>query len=167
MKRKRRNTLKLLTGFLIISTGACSLFKGEDKMNQIFADGEIGPAEYFTNTARVKMLETDPDKLYDTQVYNVVFEPSARTFWHSHPGGQILLITDGSGYYQEKGKPARHLRKGDTVSIAPDIVHWHGAAPDRPFVHIGMSTQVHLGPAVWTGPVTDEEYIAATRSAEK
>lgn len=136
-------------------------------MSQIFAEGQVGPKEYFTNTARIKMLETDQEKVYDTEVYNVVFEPSARTYWHSHPGGQILLITDGSGYYQEKGKPARRLQKGDTVSIAPGIVHWHGAAPGSAFVHIGMSTQVHLGPAVWLGPVTDEEYFEATQRTNK
>jgi quercetin dioxygenase-like cupin family protein len=128
----------------------------------VFPKGAQGPEEIFTNTTWVNMLHTDEDGTFDTQVYDVIFEPSARTFWHSHPGGQILLITSGRGYYQEKGKPARLLEPGDVVAIPPDVVHWHGAAPDSQFVHLGMSTKVHEGPAAWFGPVTDEEYGAAT-----
>jgi quercetin dioxygenase-like cupin family protein len=138
--------------------------KGEDSMqySSVFPKGDQGPKDYFTGTTWVKMLHPDSEGVFDTQVYDVIFEPSARTYWHSHPGGQILLITDGTGYYQEKGKPARLLNKGDVVAIPPDVVHWHGAAPESHFIHIGMSTKVHLGPATWSGPVTDEEYNEAT-----
>ena len=128
----------------------------------VFPKGVRGPEEIFTNTTWVNMLHTDEEGIFDTQVYDVIFEPSARTFWHSHPGGQILLITGGAGYYQEKGKPARSLEPGDVVAIPPDVVHWHGAAPNSQFVHLGMSTKVHAGPAEWFGPVTDEAYGAAT-----
>jgi len=128
----------------------------------IFPKGKQAPRETFTNTTWLQMLHADEDGAFDTQVYNVTFEPSARTHWHSHPGGQILLITSGTGYYQEKGKPARSLKPGDVVAIRPDVVHWHGASPSSPFVHIGMSTKVHLGPAQWAGAVTDEEYGDAT-----
>jgi len=130
--------------------------------NTVFPKGNQGPKEVFTNTTWVNMLHTDSDGVFDTQVYDVIFEPAARTFWHSHPGGQILLVTDGTGYYQEKGKPARLLNPGDVVPIPPDVVHWHGAAPDNHFIHVGMSTKVHLGPAAWFGAVTDEEYKEAT-----
>lgn len=129
----------------------------------IFARGEKASQEFFSHTVWVTMLHADEGKAFDTQVYNVTFEPSARTYWHSHPGGQILLCTSGRGYYQEKGKPARLLQKGDVVAISPNVNHWHGAAPDAEFVHIGMSTQVHLGPAEWFGPVTDQEYAEATK----
>ncbi len=138
--------------------------KGANTMqyNTVFPKGDRGPKEVFTNTTWVRMLHTDDEGAFDTQVYDVIFEPSARTFWHSHPGGQILLVTDGTGYYQEKGKPARSLNPGDVVPIPPDVVHWHGAAPESHFIHIGMSTKVHLGPAKWFGPVTDDEYAEAT-----
>lgn len=132
------------------------------EFNTVFPKGDRGPDNYFTKTTWVNMLHADEKGVFDTQVYDVIFEPSARTYWHSHPGGQILLVTDGIGYYQEKGKPARLLSKGDVVAIPPDVVHWHGAAPDSHFIHVGMSTNVHLGPATWFGPVTDEEYIDAT-----
>ena len=128
----------------------------------IFPKGQQAPAQVFTNMTWVQMLHTDEDGAFDTQVYNVTFEPSARTHWHSHPGGQILLITSGTGYYQEKGKAAQRLNPGDVVAIPADVVHWHGASPNSRFVHLGMSTQVHLGPAEWFGPVTDEEYREAT-----
>jgi quercetin dioxygenase-like cupin family protein len=140
------------------------LGKGVQAMEKsaIFPKGDPAPSQVFTNTTWVAMLHTDEDGSFDTQVYNVTFEPAARTYWHSHPGGQILLITEGRGYYQEKGKPAQLLNPGDTVAIPANVVHWHGASPDSRFVHLGMSTQVHLGPAEWFGPVTDEEYVAAT-----
>jgi quercetin dioxygenase-like cupin family protein len=152
--------LALLSALLL----SCQDKKGDTTMqyNTVFPRGEQGPEDYFTNTTWVNMLHPDTDGVYDTQVYDVIFAPSARTYWHSHPGGQILLVTDGSGYYQEKGKPARSLKPGDVVPIPPDVVHWHGAAPDSHFVHVGMSTKVHLGPAKWFGAVTDEEYADAT-----
>jgi quercetin dioxygenase-like cupin family protein len=138
--------------------------KGGNSMNNstMFPKGDQASQDYFSNTVWVKMLHTDEKGVFDTQVYNVTFEPSARTHWHSHPGGQILLITQGTGYYQEKGRPAQLLKPGDTVAIPPDVVHWHGASPDSEFVHLGMSTKVHLGPAKWFGPVTDQEYSEAT-----
>jgi quercetin dioxygenase-like cupin family protein len=130
--------------------------------NTIFPKGERATADYFSGTVWLQYLVADPNKIFNTQVYNVTFDPSARTHWHSHPGGQILLITDGTGYYQEKGKPAQFLKVGDVVTIPPNIIHWHGAAPESKFVHIGMSTKVDLGPAAWFGPVTDAEYKNAT-----
>ena len=70
------------------------------------------------------------DRTYKMQVGNVTFEPGARTNWHYHPGGQILLATDGVGYYQEKGSPKRFFRKGDVIKCPPNITHWHGAGPE-------------------------------------
>jgi len=131
-------------------------------VDDIFERGSKGSSDFFTGNVWVKMLVTDENGVFDTQVYNVVFEPGARTHWHSHPGGQILIVTRGKGFYQERGKPARILKKGDVVEIPPNVVHWHGAAPDEELVHIGISTQVHLGPAEWLGPVTEEEYRKAT-----
>jgi quercetin dioxygenase-like cupin family protein len=87
-----------------------------------------------------------------------VFEPGARNHWHSHPGGQILIVTDGVGYYQEKGKSKQVIRKGDVVKILPDIVHWHGAATDSEITHIAINTNTQNGVVVWLQPVTDDEY---------
>jgi quercetin dioxygenase-like cupin family protein len=118
-----------------------------------------GPAEYFSGTAWVTMLASENPT--DCTVGDVTFEPGCRNSWHSHPAGQILIVTAGTGYYQEKGQPARRLRPGDAVSIAPGIVHWHGAAPDSIFTHLAINPGTSQGVADWLDPVTDEEYQAA------
>ncbi|MCC3151611.1 cupin domain-containing protein [Hymenobacter sp. BT770] len=118
-----------------------------------------GPADYFTGTAWVTMLAGENPT--DCTVGDVTFEPGVRNNWHSHPAGQILVVTAGVGYYQEKGQPARRLRAGDAVSIAPGVVHWHGAAPDSLFTHLAINPNVSKGVANWLEPVTDEEYRAA------
>ena len=74
----------------------------------------------------------------NTPMFNVTFEPGCRNSWHSHSGGQLLIATAGIGYYQERGKAARRLYPGAIVEIAPDVEHWHGAAPDRWFAHIAI-----------------------------
>lgn len=163
-----RKYLVLAAAFFCMFIAFNNKTEGGDNMigqlkNAIFPKGDKGPSGYFTGTAWVKMLVTDDDRVYNSQVYDVRFEPGARTKWHSHPGGQLLLVTDGSGYYQEKDKTARSLKQGDVVEIPPDVVHWHGAAPDSWFVHIGISAATQKGPAEWFPEVTDEEYNAAVK----
>ena len=125
--------------------------------SKIFPKGEKAPADYFTGTAWIKILVPN-DPALNCQVGNVVFEPGARNNWHRHPGGQVLLVTDGTGYYQEKDKPIQLLRKGDVVNILPDVVHWHGASPGSEFTHIAINTNTQKGVVVWLERVTDEEY---------
>ena len=92
-------------------------------------------------------------------VSNVTFEPGCRNNWHiHHKGGQILLGTDGRGWYQEWGKPARELKPGDTVDIPPEVKHWHGAAKDSWFAHIAISVPAEGASNEWLEPVSDEEY---------
>lgn len=111
----------------------------------------------FTGKAWLEMLVTQEDSL-DCTIGNVTFAPGVRNSWHSHPGGQILLCTSGKGYYQEKGKLAQLLRSGDIVKIQPNVVHWHGAAPDSEFTHIAIGPQQSKGEVVWLNAVSDEEY---------
>ncbi len=123
----------------------------------IFPKGEKAPAEYFTGTVWIKSLVLN-DPTLNVQIGNVVFEPGARNNWHTHPGGQILIVTDGTGYYQEKEKPIQIIRKGDVVHILPDVKHWHGASHDSEFTHIAVNTNTHKGIVVWMERVTDDEY---------
>ncbi len=81
-----------------------------ENQKAIFPKGEKAPAEYFTGTAWIKLLVPN-DPIFNAQIGNVMFEPGARNNWHTHPGGQILIITDGVGYYQEKGKSIQVMRK--------------------------------------------------------
>lgn len=96
----------------------------------------------------------------DIGIANVTFEPGCRNNWHTHHGtGQYLLVTDGRGWYQEWGKPARELRPGDVVAIPAEVKHWHGAAKDSWFCHVALSAACVEGASnEWLEPVTDEEY---------
>jgi quercetin dioxygenase-like cupin family protein len=129
----------------------------EKSKDQIFPKGDKASPDYFTGTAWVRLLLPDDDTLH-TQIGNVTFEPGARNNWHTHPGGQVLIVTEGTGYYQEKGKSIQVLSKGDIVKILPDVEHWHGASPDSEFTHIAINTNTQKGIVNWLQPVTDEEY---------
>ena len=98
---------------------------------------------------------------------NVTFEPGCRNSWHSHKAGQILIATAGIGYYQEKGKPARRLFPGDIVEIAPNVEHWHGAAPDSWFSHVAITANPQSNATSWLSPVSDEQYKEATAQSAK
>ena len=123
----------------------------------IFPKGDKAPASYFTGTAWVKAL-VPPDNALHCSIGNVIFEPGTRNNWHTHPGGQILICTAGTGYYQEKGKPIQLLHEGDVVQILPGVVHWHGASPESEFTHIAINPNTQQGVVNWLQPVTDEEY---------
>jgi len=130
-----------------------------ENQNAIFPKGEKASADYFSGTAWVNIL-VPKDETETYAIGNVVFEPGCRNNWHKHPAGQILLITDGKGYYQEKGKPARLLKKGDIVVIPSHVEHWHGAARDSSFTHIVVTNNSKNGAVEWLSPVTDEEYYS-------
>lgn len=100
-------------------------------------------------------------------ISNVTFEPGCRNNWHSHTGGQILIVVGGRGYYQEQGKPARLLLPGDIVEIAPDIVHWHGAAPDSWFSHLAIECNPQANKNTWLEPLNDTAYAEATTQSRE
>lgn len=134
----------------------------KQKSEPVFPKGEKITNSNFAGTAYLHMMGAKDTALH-ASFGNITFEPKARTNWHSHPGGQILFITEGQGFYQAKGQPARLLHKGDVVEIPRNVVHWHGAAPDIEFAHIAVSLNTDDGGAVWSGPVTDEEYNLSTK----
>ncbi len=129
-----------------------------EELNQPFAIGEINPySKYFTGTTHLNMLVTR-DETFNSSIGNVTFDAGARTNWHKHSGGQILLVTAGEGRYQEKGKDIQILKKGDVVKIPPNVEHWHGAAPDSNFAHISIEPNIPNNETTWLEPVTDKEY---------
>ncbi len=123
----------------------------------LFAKGVNAPAGNFTGTVWVNMVVQAGDGL-NCSIGIVSFEPGARTAWHRHPGGQILLVTEGKGYYQERGQPIRTMEKGDVVKCLPGTEHWHGSAPDTKVTHIAIGPNAEKGGAVWLQKVTDQEY---------
>ncbi|HYA86381.1 MAG TPA: cupin domain-containing protein [Nitrospirota bacterium] len=116
-----------------------------------------GPAEYFTGTVRVDPLINAPDP---ARIFGalVTFEPGARTAWHTHPLGQTLIVTAGSGLVQRWGGPIEEIRPGDVVWIAPGEKHWHGAAPTTAMSHIAIVEQIDGKSAEWMEKVGDEQY---------
>lgn len=131
---------------------------GENIIQQPFSQGEINPySEYFTGVTHLNML-VQKDEMWNSSIGNVTFEKGARTNWHKHSGGQILLVTAGEGRYQEKGKEIQILKTGDVVKIPKDVVHWHGAAPDCEFAHISIETNIPNNQTTWLEKVSDVEY---------
>lgn len=126
----------------------------------IFPKGQAVPAANFTGTAYLYPL-VKQDSVFNCVSGSVYFEPGARSNWHSHPNGQILFITEGLGYYQEKGQPIRLLHRGEVVQAQPGVEHWHGASPRQAMTHIALSVNAGKNTAVrWGRPVTDQEYNA-------
>ncbi len=122
----------------------------------IFGLGEPNDAykQYFSGQSYLNLLLKTP-----IVMANVTFEPRCRNNWHiHHKSGQILLVTSGRGYYQEWGKPARELKPGDVVNIAPEVKHWHGAAANSWFSHIAVEVPAEGSSNEWLEPVSDEEY---------
>jgi 4-carboxymuconolactone decarboxylase len=119
----------------------------------IFPQGELITNSHFTGKTWLHMLAV-PEAPHNIAVGNVTFSPAARNSWHSHRIGQLLLVTSGKGWYQEHGKPARPLQKGDVVNIPAGTKHWHGAAANSWFVHIAVTS----GESDWFEAVTDETY---------
>ncbi len=126
-------------------------------LNTIFPLGDKMQGGNFTGTVWVTPL-LPADSTFSATIGNVVFEPKARSKWHTHPGGQTLLALDGIGYYQEKGKPLQILQKGDVVNCPPDVEHWHGASKDSWFVQMAITREHPKGRVIWLYEVSDEVY---------
>ena len=130
--------------------------QGKAQETPIFPKGEKAPnVNHVGNVWLTELNAADSVFTYGTSV--AIFDPGARLNWHIHPGGQILIITEGVGYYQEKGKPRQTVRKGDVVKCLPGIVHWHGAAPEHGVTYIATSP-AQKGKTIWLQKVTDEQY---------
>jgi len=118
-----------------------------------------GQADYFTGAVRIDPLSPahDPSRVV---VGSVTFEPGARTAWHTHPLGQILIVTAGCGRAQRWGGPVEEIRPGDVVWFPPGEKHWHGAAPTTALTHLAIQEALDGKPVEWLEPVTDEQYAA-------
>lgn len=135
---------------------ACRNKGGEEKNAILFPKGEKITSDNFVGNAWLYQMVM-PDSLNPSQVGSVTFEPGARTNWHLHPGGQILLITSGTAFYQEKGSPKRVIKKGEVVKCPPNVPHWHGASKEDGLIQIAVTNTLQ-GATVWLQKVTDEEY---------
>ncbi len=124
-----------------------------------------GPAENFTGTVRVERLFGAAEPARATGGL-VTFEAGARSAWHAHPLGQILIVTAGIGRVQQWGGPIQEIRKGDTIRIPPNVKHWHGASPHTTMTHIAIVEQLDGKSTDWMEKVSDEQYNAPVQSQE-
>lgn len=148
---------KYILLFVAMSTAACSRQNLKTKATeQVFAQGEKITNRNFTGDVWLQNL-VSADDANQTAVGSVTFNPGARTKWHSHPAGQIILAIEGEGYYQEKGQPKKIIRKGDAVKCPADTPHWHGASANQKFVQVAITGR-EKGETVWMENVTDAEY---------
>ncbi len=129
----------------------------KNELNTIFPKGEKGSPEYFTGNAYPVGL-VEADSIHTTLAGNVYFEPGARSHWHLHPSGQILIITDGVGYHQIEGQEIEVIQKGDVIKCPPNVRHWHGASPEVGLQQLYVIPNTENGIVEWMEPVTDEEY---------
>jgi quercetin dioxygenase-like cupin family protein len=139
----------------LLALAACSMGKAQQSTT-IFPKGEKSPNVHHVGSVWLTELSS-PDSIFNYSVSQATLDPGARLDWHQHPGGQILLITDGIGYYCEKGKARLTVRKGDVIKCQPGVEHWHGATPESGVVYIATSP-AQKGKTVWLHRVSDQEY---------
>ncbi|WP_316813694.1 cupin domain-containing protein [Pedobacter heparinus] len=154
--------LMMLSVCIALAMSACNNNKKTEAMQEennisLFPKGDSLPKEWFTGNAFLQPLLAK-DKNNDFALGSVTFEPGVRTIWHTHPKGQVLIVTEGKGWYQEKGKPAQSIKKGDVVNIPENLEHWHGAAADSKMVHIAITNYKGEENVTWLQPVTDADY---------
>jgi len=116
-----------------------------------------GPVHNFTGSVVI-------DPLFDASAHTpatgglVTFEPGARTAWHTHPAGQTLIVTSGTGWVQESGGERRQIQPGDVIWIPPNVKHWHGATTTNRMSHIAITNMVDGSNVDWLEQVSDVEY---------
>ena len=117
----------------------------------------VGTPNHFTGSARVQSLFDAKAPSHATGGL-VTFQPGARSVWHTHPVGQVLIVTEGKGWVQQEGGPVQVMHKGDVIWIPAGVKHWHGASPTASVAHIALQEEQNGSNVVWLEPVTDEQY---------
>jgi len=117
----------------------------------------VGKADNFSGHAIVSPL-LPPNESTRANLGQVDFAPGARTAWHTHPAGQLLIVTAGKGWIQEEGKARQDIAPGDVVWIPATVRHWHGATATSPMSHLAMTYMVDGKNVDWQEPVSDAQY---------
>ena len=152
-------TLAIITSAIVMSCNQNreKMENTKHKLEAIFPKGTLGSKDLFTGNAHHVAL-VHADTIYNTAIGNVYFEPGARSNWHSHPAGQILIITDGFGYHQIEGQPIEIIKKGDVIKCPPNVRHWHGASADVGLQQLYIVPDTKKGIVDWQEQVTNEQY---------
>jgi quercetin dioxygenase-like cupin family protein len=159
--QSRRSGLKPITALAMAAVGFPASAESLEKHMEITRVGSQpstkGPADWFTGTVRVDPLFDRPDPARVSGA-SVTFEPGARTAWHTHPLGQTLVVTSGSGWAQREGGPVEEIRPGDVVWFPPGEKHWHGASPTTAMTHTAIQEKLDGKAVDWMEKVTDQQY---------
>jgi len=161
-KRKKRKRQKMKTKLRIIAFAVSLIFIFQSQaqtVDPIFSKGELSTVKNHTGDIWLNELNVG-DSTFDPSIAVATYGVGAKLDWHIHPGGQVLLITEGTGYYQERGKPIQIIRKGDVIKCLPGVEHWHGASPKSGFAYIAV-TPTQKGKTIWLEPVSDKDYTSA------
>lgn len=118
--------------------------------------GQVGGADYFTGTAYVAPVF--PPVMHNVSAGHFTFLPGARSAWHTHPAGQMLVVTSGAGWVQERGQERQIMQAGNVVWCPPDVEHWHGATDSTSVSHYAIQATVGSSAVSWGEKVTDAEY---------
>jgi quercetin dioxygenase-like cupin family protein len=116
-----------------------------------------GSTQYFTGSVRIDPLFQPKGPTRTAGAY-VTFEPGARSAWHTHPLGQILIVTAGSGWIQQEGGEKQEIRSGDVIWTPPGVKHWHGATATTAMTHISITEQLDGKNVEWMDKVSDDQY---------
>ena len=155
--------------FIMLASGLQSQTPNDPGAIRIMRSGaqpsRQAPSEHFTGTVRVDPLfqATAPARASGSLI---TFEPGARTAWHTHPLGQILIVTAGTGRVQRWGDPVQEIHQGDVVWIPPGQKHWHGAAPNSSMAHIAIVEQLDGKAVEWMEKVSDAQYSNLPSASE-
>jgi len=153
MKRMHRTVAGLLSAVLVLPAAAQDI-----EIARAGSQGSVpGPAANFSGSVRVDPLFA-PKGPSPTSGAAVSFEPGARSAWHSHPAGQVLVVTSGVGRIQQWGGALQTIRPGDVVWTPPGVKHWHGAAPTTAMTHLAIQNAVDGRNVVWLEKVSEEVY---------
>ncbi len=118
-----------------------------------------GPAEYFTGKVRIKPIHTEAREPSRVTSALVTFEPGARSNWHTHPLGQLLIVTSGTGWTQCEGGERVEMCEGDSIWCPPRHKHWHGATATTAMSHIAIQEELDGKNVEWLEKVTDKQYL--------
>lgn len=138
----------------------------EQTKNELFEKGSQITNGYFAGNAFLNLLQ-EKDENNDFALANVTFESGARTNWHTHPRGQVLIVTEGTGIYQERGKIGQLIKKGDIVNIPKGVEHWHGASAFSSMIHIAITNYKEEENVTWLESVSEEEYAVANKQVKR
>jgi quercetin dioxygenase-like cupin family protein len=139
---------------MLFSATLCMQATAQD--GAVFPKGEISTTDNHTGDIWLNEL-SKPDSILNYSIAFATYAAAAKLDWHIHPAGQVLIITEGTGYYQEKGKPVQTVHQGDIIKCMPGVAHWHGATPGSSFAYLAV-TPAQKGKTIWLQRVTDAEY---------